>query len=74
MKYRVVAQKFAARAALAGSFLLGTCATAYAALPADVKTSVEGAKGDATEAGGLVIGVVVAIFGLMIIKGMFKGR
>ena len=75
MKVRNVARKFGSKIALAAvvPMALATQA-AHAALDAGVTTAVSDTKGDLSTAGGLVIGVVVAIFGVKKLIGMFSGR
>lgn len=52
-----IIKKGAALAAMFG----GAISAAHAELPADVAAAVTTAKGDVTEAGGLILGVIVLI-------------
>lgn len=47
-------------------------ASAYAALPESVKTSIEASKTDSMEAGWLVVGVIAALFVIRIVKGLLR--
>lgn len=53
------------RLAAIPAFVLATTGSAMAALPAEVATSVGEAKTDMTTAIGLVIGAMVAVWGLL---------
>lgn len=56
-QFRKVGSKVVAGVALAA----GAVGSAMAALPADVATATTAAKADITEAGGLILGVVIAV-------------
>ncbi|MBH5329379.1 hypothetical protein H9Q10_06815 [Eikenella sp. S3360] len=47
-------------------------ASAYAAVPQEVKTSIEASKTDGLEAGWIVVGVVAALFVIGIVKRMIR--
>lgn len=47
------------------AFVMATAGTAMAALPTEVETAVESAKTDMLSAVGLVIGAMVAVWGLL---------
>lgn len=54
-----------ARLAAIPAFVLATAGTAHAALPEAVGTAVDSAKTDMLAAVGLVIGAMVAVWGLL---------
>lgn len=72
MKILNACRKFGAKAALLPAVTLALATQAYAEVPESVKTELQGAKGDVTEVGGIILGVFVTIFVLMIIRRMFR--
>lgn len=74
MNFRNVTRKYGNKFAAVGAASVALVSPAFAALDPAVSTAVADGKADALTAGGLVIGVVVAIFALMLVKGMFSGR
>ena len=62
----------AEKASIAGAVVLGTVASAHAALPASVDTSVTAAIADAQSAFDKTFPLLVAVAGLMIIRTLFK--
>lgn len=47
-------------------------ASVYAAVPQEVKTSIESSKADGLEAGWIVVGVIAALFVIGIVKRMIR--
>lgn len=72
MKIMNTCRKFGAKLAVVAAAPLALAANAYAALPENAKTAIDGAKADGMEAGWLVIGVFAALFVFAIIKKVIK--
>lgn len=64
-KTRNVARKYGAKIAAASGTALALVGAAHAELPASVTTDVAAAKTDMLAAIGLVIGAMVAVWGLL---------
>ncbi|STB63797.1 major capsid protein [Chromobacterium violaceum] len=62
MKFREIARRYGSRAALAAA-MTTVAATALADVPEEVKTSITNSGKDAAIMGGLVLAVIVGIFG-----------
>lgn len=60
-----MSKKIATRLALIPAFVMATAGAAHAELPAAVETAITAAKGDMLSAIGLVIGAMVAVWGLL---------
>lgn len=72
MKFLNNCRKYGAKLAVVAAAPLALAANAYAAVPEDAKTAIQGAKADGTEAGWLVVGVFAAMFVFTIIKRVIK--
>ncbi|UOP04479.1 major capsid protein [Conchiformibius kuhniae] len=76
MKIMNIAKKYAPRmnkTKLAfGGGLMSMMAAVHAAVPAEVTQSLGEAKTDALSVGGIVLGIVVAIFALMLMRRVLK--
>ena len=72
MKLMNTCRKFGAKLAVVAAAPLALAAKAYAAVPEDAKTAIQGAKADGMEAGWLVVGVFAALFVFSIIKRVIK--
>ena len=64
---RVNAVKYAA-----GTGLMALAVGANAAVPAEVTSALTDAKADALSVGGIVLGIIVSIFALMLIRRVLK--
>ncbi|MBP4049573.1 phage coat protein [Chromobacterium violaceum] len=62
MKFREIARRYGSRAALAAA-MTTAAASALADVPEEVKTSITSSGKDAAIMGGLVLAVIVGIFG-----------
>ena len=51
---------------------LALAAQAYAAIPEEAKTAIEGAKADGIEAGWLVIGAIAALFVFSLVRRVLR--
>ncbi|MFD1245844.1 major capsid protein [Paralysiella testudinis] len=71
MKAMNICRKYGAKFAAAGG-LMGLATTAMAAVPESIKTELATAKTDSLEVGALVIGVIAAIFALMMIRRVLR--
>lgn len=60
-----IAKKYGAKLAAIPAFVVATAGAAHAALPEAVSTEVAAAKTDMLAAVGLVIGAMVAVWGLL---------
>lgn len=74
MNFRNVTRKYGKKIAAVGAASVALVSPAFAALDPAVATAVADGKADAMTAGGLVIGVTVAIFALLLVKRMFSGK
>ena len=72
MKYMTQAKRHGAKLAVVVAAPLALAAQAYAAIPADAKTAIEGAKADGIEAGWLVIGAIAAIFVFSLVRRVLR--
>lgn len=72
MKIMNTCSKFGAKLAVVAAAPLALAANAYAALPENAKTAIDGAKADGMEAGWLVVGVFAALFVFSIVKRVMK--
>ncbi|WP_367155507.1 major capsid protein [Methylomonas sp. HYX-M1] len=63
-----IKQKFAAASALT----VASVSSAFAAVPTEVTDAIATAKTDAVSLGGSVLVVVVALFGLMLLRRAIK--
>lgn len=72
MKIMNTCRKFGAKLAVVAAAPLALAANAYAALPENAKTAIDGAKADGMEAGWLVVGVFAALFVFSIVKRVMK--
>lgn len=72
MKIMNTCRKFGAKMAVVAAAPLALAANAYAALPENAKTAIDGAKADGMEAGWLVVGVFAALFVFSIVKRVMK--
>lgn len=72
MKFMKSCRKYGAKLAVVAAAPLALAANAYAAVPEDAKTAIQGAKADGMEAGWLVVGVFAALFVFTIIKRVIK--
>lgn len=72
MKFFNACRKYGAKLAVVAAAPLALAANAYAAVPEDAKTAIQGAKADGMEAGWLVVGVFAALFVFTIIKRVIK--
>ena len=72
MKFLNTCRKYGAKLAVVAAAPLALAANAYAAVPEDAKTAIQGAKADGMEAGWLVVGVFAALFVFTIIKRVIK--
>ncbi|UOO76753.1 major capsid protein [Neisseria sp. Dent CA1/247] len=72
MKAMNIAKKYGAKAAIVVSAPLALATQAWAAVPEAVTTELATAKTDAISVGGVVLGIIVAIFGLMIIRKVLR--
>ena len=61
MKFMNQAKRHGAKLAVVVAAPLALAAQAYAAIPEEAKTAIEGAKADGIEAGWLVIGAIAAL-------------
>ena len=52
--------------------LVALAAQAYAAIPEEAKTAIEGAKADGIEAGWLVIGAIAALFVFSLVRRVLR--
>lgn len=58
-------KQIALKLAAIPAFVMATAGTAMAALPTEVETAIDSAKTDMLSAIGLVIGAMVAVWGLL---------
>ena len=58
--------------ATAGTGLMTLAVGANAAVPAEVTSALTDAKADALSVGGIVLGIIVSIFALMLIRRVLK--
>lgn len=72
MKIMNICRKYGAKLAVVAAAPLALAANAYAALPENAKTAIDGAKADGMEAGWLVVGVFAALFVFSIVKRVMK--
>lgn len=72
MKLMNTCRKYGAKLAVVVAAPLALAANAYAALPENAKTAIDGAKADGMEAGWLVVGVFAALFVFSIVKRVMK--
>lgn len=72
MKFLNSCRKYGAKLAVVAAAPLALAGNAYAAVPEDAKTAIQGAKADGMEAGWLVVGVFAALFVFTIIKRVIK--
>lgn len=76
MKMMNAIKKYAPRGNLmkyaTGGGLMMTGMSAFAAVPAEVTQSLTEAKADALSVGGIVLGIIVAIFAYMLIRRVLK--
>lgn len=72
MKFMNSCRKYGAKLAVVAAAPFALAANAYAAVPEDAKTAIQGAKADGMEAGWLVVGVFAALFVFTIIKRVIK--
>ena len=72
MKLMNICRKYGAKLAVVAAAPLALAANAYAALPENAKTAIDGAKADGMEAGWLVVGVFAALFVFSIVKRVMK--
>lgn len=72
MKLMNTCRKYGAKLAVVAAAPLALAVNAYAAVPEDAKTAIQGAKADGMEAGWLVVGVFAALFVFAIIKRVIK--
>lgn len=72
MKIMNSCRKYGAKLAVVAAAPLALAANAYAALPENAKTAIDGAKADGMEAGWLVVGVFAALFVFSIVKRVMK--
>ena len=72
MKFINQVKPHAAKLAVVVAAPLALAAQAYAAIPADAKTAIEGAKADGIEAGWLVIGAIAAIFVFSLVRRVLR--
>jgi integral membrane protein len=72
MKFMNTCRKYGAKLAVVAAAPLALAANAYAALPENAKTAIDGAKADGMEAGWLVVGVFAALFVFSIVKRVMK--
>ena len=72
MKYMNQAKRHFAKLAVVVAAPLALAAQAYAAVPDDVKTAIEGAKAEGIEAGWLVIGAIAAIFVFTLVRRVLR--
>lgn len=72
MKIMNTCRKLGAKLAVVAAAPLALAANAYAALPENAKTAIDGAKADGMEAGWLVVGVFAALFVFSIVKRVMK--
>lgn len=67
-----IMKRYGAKAAVLATLPLALVTQAYAEVPAAVKTDLATAKADSLEVGGIIIGIFVAIFALMLMKRFFR--
>lgn len=72
MKAMNIARKYGAKAAVILSAPLALSTYALAAVPEAVTTELATAKTDALSVGGIVLGIIVAIFALMLIRRVLR--
>ena len=72
MKYMNQVKRHGAKLAVVVAAPLALAAQAYAAIPADTKTAIDGATADGIEAGWLVIGAIAAIFVFSLVRRVLR--
>lgn len=72
MKLMNQAKRHGAKLAVVVAAPLALATQAYAAIPEEAKTAIEGAKTDGLEAGWLVIGVLAALFVIGIVRRVLR--
>lgn len=72
MKAMNIARKYGAKASVLMAAPLALATQAWAAVPQTVTDALDVAKTDAVSVGGIVLGIIVAIFALMLIRRVLR--
>lgn len=72
MKVMNIARKYGAKASVLMAAPLALATQTWAAVPQTVTDALDTAKTDAVSVGGIVLGIIVAIFALMLIRRVLR--
>lgn len=72
MKAMNIARKYGAKASVLMAAPLALATQTWAAVPQTVTDALDTAKTDAVSVGGIVLGIIVAIFALMLIRRVLR--
>ena len=72
MKLMNTCRKYGAKLAVVTAAPLALAAQAYAAVPSEVTEALTEAKADTLSVGGIVLGIIVGIFALMLLRRVLK--
>lgn len=72
MKLMNTCRKYGAKLAVVTAAPLALVTSAYAAVPSEVTEALETAKTDTLSVGGIVLGIIVGIFALMLLRRVLK--
>ena len=72
MKLMNTCRKYGAKLAVVTAAPLALVTSAYAAVPAEVTQALTEAREDTLSVGGIVLGIIVGIFALMLLRRVLK--
>lgn len=72
MKFMNTCRKYGAKLAAVSAGTLALASSAWAEVPAEVTQSLATAKTDALTVGGIVLGIIAAIFALILMRKVMR--